>query len=57
MIKKKNGLKKKNMIKILRKDYFVGDKLKCKSCDTFFGIELEYMGVITCPYCSEYVEG
>ncbi len=57
MIEKKNSLKKKDMLKILKKDYFVGDKLECGGCGTTFGIEFEYMGVITCPYCSEYVEG
>lgn len=57
MIKKKNSLKKKDMIKILEKDYFVGLKTKCENCESFFGIDLEYMGVVTCPYCGEYVEG
>ena len=37
--------------------YFVGAKLKCPHCNHGFGIEREYMGVITCPYCGEYVEG
>ncbi|GEM_PF-6015196 len=37
--------------------YFIGAKLKCPHCDYDFGIEREYMGVITCPYCGEYVEG
>ena len=37
--------------------YFVGAKLKCSHCNHEFGIEREYMGVITCPYCGEYVEG
>lgn len=32
-------------------------KLKCKACKYVFGIDEQYMGVITCPYCAEYVEG
>ncbi|MDQ1265730.1 MAG: hypothetical protein QG635_881 [Bacteroidota bacterium] len=36
---------------------FFGDKLLCPSCDFYFGIVEDYIGVITCPYCGEYVEG
>jgi len=37
--------------------YFVGAKLKCPHCNHEFGIEREYIGVITCTYCGKYVEG
>ena len=37
--------------------YFVSSKLKCPHCGKNFGIDREYMGVVTCPYCGEYVEG
>ena len=39
------------------KFHFVGAKLKCPSCKKQFGIDKEYIGVVTCPYCGEYVEG
>ncbi|PKM92909.1 MAG: hypothetical protein CVU80_00935 [Elusimicrobia bacterium HGW-Elusimicrobia-4] len=39
------------------KFYFIGAKLKCPHCKEKFGIEIDYMGVITCPYCGGYVEG
>lgn len=31
--------------------------INCNSCQLVFGIIESYMGVITCPYCGEYVEG
>ena len=37
--------------------YFVDAKLKCSHCGKDFGIDREYMGVVTCPYCGVYVEG
>ena len=39
--------------------YFIDAKLKCPNdnCKKEFGIDREYMGVVTCPYCGEYVEG
>ena len=37
--------------------YFVGIKLKCPHCNYEFGIEREYIGVITCPYCGKCVGG
>ena len=37
--------------------YFINAKLKCLHCNKEFGIEREYMGIITCPYCGKYVEG
>lgn len=39
--------------------YFIDAKLKCLNakCKKEFGIDREYMGVVTCPYCGEYVEG
>jgi hypothetical protein len=29
----------------------------CPNCSLEFGIIQDYIGVITCPYCGEYVEG
>lgn len=29
----------------------------CRKCKRNFGVNSEYIGVITCPYCGEYVEG
>ena len=37
--------------------YFIDAKLKCYHCKKYFGIDREYMGIVTCPYCGEYVEG
>lgn len=37
--------------------YFVDAKLKCLHCSKEFGIDREYIGIITCPYCGKYVEG
>jgi ribosomal protein L37AE/L43A len=39
------------------KFYFINAKLECPHCNHEFGIEREYNGVITCPYCGKYVEG
>ena len=36
---------------------FTGDKIICSHCNLAFWIAKEYVGVITCPYCGEYVEG
>jgi len=33
------------------------EPLECPHCEHSFKIENDYMGVITCPYCGEYVEG
>jgi len=44
--------------KLDKKDfYFVDAKLKCPHCSKEFGIDKEYIGIVTCPYCGEYVEG
>ncbi|GAB1370914.1 hypothetical protein MASR1M45_09760 [Candidatus Kapaibacterium sp.] len=32
-------------------------EIKCESCELIFGIIDSYIGIITCPYCNEYVEG
>jgi len=32
-------------------------RLKCKKCKKEFKIEIGYMRVVTCPYCSEYIRG
>ncbi len=32
-------------------------KLKCPKCKEIFGVAGDFWGVVTCPYCSEYVEG
>ena len=37
--------------------YFVDAKLKCPHCNKEFGIDREYVGIVTCPYCGKYVEG
>ena len=39
--------------------YFIYSKIKIPKdkCNKEFGIDREYMGVVTCPYCGEYVEG
>jgi ribosomal protein S27E len=46
-------------LKVLDKEdfYFIGAKLKCPHCKNEFGIDKNYIGVITCPYCGKYVEG
>lgn len=31
--------------------------IECKECRLTFGVDSEYIGIITCPYCGEYVEG
>lgn len=31
--------------------------LKCRECGGDFKILWNYGGVVTCPYCGEYVEG
>ena len=31
--------------------------LECPKCKERFGVQESWVGVITCPYCSEYVEG
>ena len=36
---------------------FVGDGIICHSCKLEFGIIKNYIGIINCPYCNEYVEG
>lgn len=40
-----------------RREKEVKARLKCKKCKKEFKIENDYMGVVTCPYCSEYIEG
>jgi len=32
-------------------------KIACKKCKKNFGVDKNFIGVITCPYCGEYVEG
>lgn len=46
-------------LKFLDKEdfYFVDAKLKCQHCNKDFGIDREYIGIVTCPYCGKYVEG
>lgn len=31
--------------------------LECKKCGEKFQVNNDFMGIITCPYCGEYVEG
>ena len=40
-----------------RREKEVKARLKCKKCKKEFKIENDYMGIVTCPYCSEYIEG
>ncbi len=28
-----------------------------KECKGKFGVDVDYIGIVTCPYCGEYVEG
>ncbi|MBU1423124.1 MAG: hydrogenase maturation nickel metallochaperone HypA [Bacteroidetes bacterium] len=37
--------------------YFIDAKLKCPHCNKEFGIDKEFIGIVTCPYCGKYVEG
>lgn len=37
--------------------YFIDAKLECRHCKKAFGINKEYIGIVTCPYCGKYVEG
>lgn len=32
-------------------------RIACKKCKRDFGVERYFEGIITCPYCGEYVEG
>ena len=32
-------------------------ELYCKVCKLYFKVDEDVQGVITCPYCSEYIEG
>ncbi len=53
-----NKKEKKAKVKIKeRPERLAFAKLNCVKCKNKFKIEWEYVGVITCPYCSEYVEG
>ena len=31
--------------------------LKCDGCQSLFYVIDSYSGVITCPYCGDYIEG
>ncbi|MCX7001623.1 MAG: hypothetical protein NT106_15230 [Candidatus Sumerlaeota bacterium] len=46
-------------IKLFDKEdwFFIGPKLVCPECNNEFAILRDFVGVITCPYCGEYVEG
>ena len=48
-----------NFDKLQNEDFnnFHGDKLLCNNCKLEFGILKNYIGIINCPYCNEYVEG
>jgi len=35
---------------------YIGHKLKCIKCKMTFGLDSDYIGVVTCPYCGELVE-
>ncbi len=46
----KNATKNKKTIQKI-------ENIKCLDCKRKFGIDIEYIGIITCPYCGKYVEG
>jgi ribosomal protein L37AE/L43A len=60
-MRNKNVSIKKVIVKLKDLDtddfYFIDAKLKCSHCNKEFGIDKEYIGIITCPYCGKYVEG
>lgn len=33
------------------------ENIKCQKCKKKFGIDVNHIGIITCPYCGGYVEG
>jgi|GEM_PF-2250683 len=35
---------------------YIGYKMRCVKCKMRFGLDREYVGVVTCPYCGELVE-
>ncbi len=43
-------------IELMDKVQFIVD-IVCEKCKLTFGVDSKYLGVITCPYCGEYVEG
>jgi transcription initiation factor IIE alpha subunit len=46
------------MLQVVKKNnLYIGWKLKCPKCKFNFGVERLFIGVITCPYCGEYIEG
>lgn len=46
----------KNQIKN-KKEISKMEDIKYKKCKLKFGIDIGYIGIVTCPYCGEYVEG
>lgn len=44
---------KENLIKVMDK----WNKLYCESCKHRFKVKKEFKGIITCPYCGDYVDG
>ncbi len=40
-----------------KKENFKTENIECLKCKQKFGVDVDYIGVITCPYCGEYVEG
>ncbi len=46
------------MLPVTRENHlYIGWRLKCQKCKFNFGVERLFIGVITCPYCGEYIEG
>ena len=41
----------------VKKEITVIAKAFCKKCKKIFGLDSDYIGVVTCPYCGVYVEG
>lgn len=33
------------------------ETIKCPHCGRKFGVDKDYIGIITCPYCGNYIEG
>lgn len=39
------------------KKYRQISEIICHNCEIPFSIDKDYIGIVTCPYCGEYVEG
>lgn len=43
--------------KQIKKEVLETENVKCQKCNQKFGVDINYLGIITCPYCGGYVEG